>query len=621
HIEEVAPKLIAFTNATVHVDARTALPKATLVVKDGKVILVGEKVKIPEGAVVRDMKGSHIWPSLIEPYSTLGPNTNSSEERKAEWKGARHWNGALRAETQAHLVLRHDIQRSADLRKAGFGTAYVHRMDGIARGTSMAIVLDDEDLRKSVIQPDLAAHFSFQKGSSPDNYPNSQMGAIALIRQSFIDANWIADRSQHEEADAVMAALAAQLKGRIVVEAADRNEVLRWAKILNEFQLPAIIKGGGDEYARIDRIRAIGMPMLIPMSLPEAYDVKDPFDAQEVSFARLKHWEYAPFNAAILDSAQVQFAFTTHGRKDLKDFWRDLRRMVLCGLDSARAIEAFTIDPARFFGMDDRIGSLREGMIANFMITSDHLLAEKNQIKENWVHGKRFVFIDADEIRMTGSYDLNLAGDIFQLDVTDMDGRVEAFVRKAGEADSLRVKAELSRRGTIVSLSFPSRQDPATITRLSGSIHRDGGLWEGQGQKPGGSWTPWSAIRKAAKVPNGKGNDVSEETALRPVRGPLHHPSTGFGWIEPPLSSTTIFRNATVWTGTSGKLLKTDVIIHQGRIHSIGTALDINSIFPGRNKPDILEIDGPGLHLTAGIVDEHSHIAISGGVNESGYMI
>ena len=621
HVEDVAPKLIAFTNAVVHVDPGTVIAKGVLVVKDGKVISASADGKVPQGAFVRDLKGAHIWPSLIEPYCDLGLPASSSDERKSEWKGARHWNGALRADTRAHVLVRNDEKRSEELRKAGFGTVFTHRMDGIARGTSAALLLDDGDMRRSVIQPDLAAHFSFRKGSSPDDHPNSLMGSIALLRQTFLDAKWVAGLARPEQTDAVLMEISTQLKGRIVVEAADRNDVLRWGKILDEFQLPALVKGAGDEYARIDQVRKLALPMLIPIALPESYDVQDPFDAQEVSFARLKHWEYAPFNPALLDSAGIPFAFTTHGRSDLKHFWRDMRRIVVCGLDTARAIAAFTTDPARFFGIDDRVGALRPGMIANFLVTTGHLLDENNRITENWVNGERFILSTDDQIRMVGTYDLNLAGSSMQLDVIEKGPGVEAFVRKHGDPDSLRVKTSLTREGTIVSLAFATREDPSAITRLTGSIHRDGGLWEGQGQRAGGAWFAWSAIRKAAK-PGSNNKTTSAPAAQVPIRGPIHHPLTGLGWTDPPQRTTVLFRNATVWTnGAKGILRNTDVLIHEGKIHAIGERLDAAAIFPGRHKPTVFEVDASGRHLTCGIVDEHSHIAISRGVNESGHAI
>ena len=54
---------------------------------------------------------------------------------------------------------------------------------------------------------------------------------------------------------------------------------------------------------------------------------------------------------------------------------------------------------------------------------------------------------------------------------------------------------------------------------------------------------------------------------------------------------------------------------------SIGASLNPAIIFPGRIKPTVVEIDATGKHLTTGIIDEHSHIAISRGVNEGSSAI
>ncbi len=628
HIQDVAPSLFAFTNCVLHVDARTTVIKATLVIKDGKVLAAGEKVSIPTGAVVRDLKGMHVWPALIEPYSDLGLPASTNEERKSEERAARHWNGALRADAHAHHLLNLDPKQVAELRKQGFGAVFTHRMDGIARGTSAAVLLSNDEPQKAVLQSDLAAHFSFRKGSSTDGFPSSQMGAIALIRQSFMDARWYAAQLQPAETDAVLAALAHQLKGRIVLEAGDRNELLRWVRILDEFQLPAIIKGDGDEYARLASIRNTGMPLIVPFALPEAYDVEDPYDAQEVSFARLKHWEMAPYNAMMLDTARVPFALTAHGRKDLKGLWKDLRKLVACGLDSARAIELLTIDPARLFGVDDRLGALRPGMFANFLISSQHLLNEQNTIHETWVDGKRFVISDTDAPNLKGTYELNLAAEIWTLEMKGEGDKLEARVRRPGDADSLAVKARFERQGPVISLSWAPKGEPEALIRLNGSIHANGGLWDGQGQKPGGQWFVWSALRKAKSendkgsgngIPGGAVSAEADTTTLKkPVDpGAITYPLVGFGWTGMPRQETVLFRNATVWTNAEqGILRRADVLVHQGKVHAIGEGLDASTIFLGRNKPTVVEVDATGKHITTGIVDEHSHIAISRGVNE-----
>lgn len=622
HVVNTAPATFAFTNATLHTDARTTLRKATLLVKDGEVVAAGIDVAIPPGAVVRDLEGLHIWPALIEPYSDLGLPASTAEERKAEIRAARHWNAALRADARAHELYTSQTERAAKLREQGFGMVITHRMDGIAQGTSAAVLLNDEEPLKSIVRPDLAAHFSFRKGSSTDPYPSSLTGSIALLRQAFLDARWYTTMTGPKEADAVLEALGIGLQGRVVCEAGDRNDVLRWAGILQEFELPGIIKGSGDEYARLAEIKATGLPLIIPFNLPEAYDVDDPYDALEVSFARLKHWELAPYNAALLDSAQIPFALTTNGRKEPSGLWKELRKLVACGLDSSRAIEALTTDPARLFGLDDRYGALRSGMAANFIITSQHLLHEKNIVHETWVAGKRFMHDDPARSNIQGTYDLNLVDAIWIMQITGERDKQEVTVRRASEVDSLAVKARLDRQGNVVSLSFAPKDQPSGLIRLNGTVHADGGLWDGQGQRPGGNWFSWSALRKASKSGSKAGPSDTSKVASTPQRGAINYPLVGMGWLQAPQQGTTVFRNATVWTNTSqGVLRKTDVLIHEGKVLAIGEKLDPAAIFPGKKKPTVLEVDATGKHLTCGIVDEHSHIAISRGVNEGSHHL
>jgi formylmethanofuran dehydrogenase subunit A len=58
-----------------------------------------------------------------------------------------------------------------------------------------------------------------------------------------------------------------------------------------------------------------------------------------------------------------------------------------------------------------------------------------------------------------------------------------------------------------------------------------------------------------------------------------------------------------------GILTETDVLVKNGKIAAIG-----NNLWCFSNI-----IDAKGKHLTSGIIDEHSHIAISSGVNEGGH--
>ena len=61
----------AFTNATIVKDAQTTLSNATMVIRDGKITEVGEKVIVPQGAQVIDASGKFLMPGIIDCHSHI----------------------------------------------------------------------------------------------------------------------------------------------------------------------------------------------------------------------------------------------------------------------------------------------------------------------------------------------------------------------------------------------------------------------------------------------------------------------------------------------------------------------------------------------------------------------
>lgn len=619
---DMAKVPVAFTHATVHVSAGEAIKDAMLLIQDDRIVAVGTRVELPKGCVVRDLTGMHLWPALIDPYSDMGLPVPKEAEPE---RGAHFWNPAIRPSRDAGGLYEPDEERAAALREQGFATVVAHRMDGIARGTGAAVMLAGRTVEEDVLVPRASAHFSFRKGTSVDPYPSSLVGSIALLRQALYDARWYGTQGHREQSDLDLQALNDQLTLPLVFEAGDRNDVMRIARIGGEFGVRFIVRGNGDEYARLVEVDATDQPLIIPLTLPDAPDVEDPFDALEVSLERLKGWELAPFNAGMLDRSGVTFAFTPQGLKEPGDLWANLRRMVRCGLDSAAAIRALTSTPAELFGLNDRLGDLSTGKLASFLITSDHLLAEKNAIHETWVAGRRFLIRaePGDDIR--GTYDLNLRDVILKLEVSGVRDRPEATVMRP-PPDSTKVKAEVTRSGDLITLVFHGRKfGMAGSVRLNGIVHRESGIWDGQGQLPGGGWIAWSAVRSADGAGE-EGRKEKEKNILDSLwsapPGAVWAPFAAYGSTDTLKASTVIFRHATVWTnGPRGILRDADVCVHQGRIKAVGQGLAIGTLFPDRSRPDVMEVDATGKHLTCGIIDEHSHIAIQRGVNEGGQAI
>jgi imidazolonepropionase-like amidohydrolase len=96
-------------------------------------------------------------------------------------------------------------------------------------------------------------------------------------------------------------------------------------------------------------------------------------------------------------------------------------------------------------------------------------------------------------------------------------------------------------------------------------------------------------------------------------------PNKAFGFKNTPQHKNVLFKNATIWTNeTEGILQNSDVLISKGKIIAIGGLLSPLDYF---KEGEFEIIDASKLHLTSGIIDEHSHIAISRGVNEGSQAV
>ena len=244
--------------------------------------------------------------------------------------------------------------------------------------------------------------------------------------------------------------------------------------------------------------------------------------------------------------------------------------------------------------------------MANFIITSDSLFKKDNIIYENWIEGRQYIVSRVDAVSLAGVY--NLAGDGLggiTLRVTGKPGAYMLNVQRTG-ADSVRAQGTFTRTGDMINLYFDLKNKPAGSIRLSGYISSVSPITlTGNAVLPDGTATNWTATYTGPPV-----STPDRIAAVKPnlTVGPVMYPFAAYGNTELPTTENVLFKNATVWTNEKDGILKnTDVRIENGKIKAIGKNLSA-----GNAKV----IDATGKHITAGIVDEHSHIAITGGVNE-----
>lgn len=603
----------AFINARIFVDYKTVVDSATLLIRDGKIEDAGRGIKIPDGGVVYDLKGKNIYPSLIDMYTDYGiPEIKNETTRnrrtdgpqmQTDKAGAYNWNQAIKPEINAKDLFVHDEKSAETLRKMGFGCVMTLSKDGIARGSSAIVTLGDGKENNQFVKDVAAANYSFNKGTSTQNYPSSLMGSIALIRQTYYDGQWYAKTNGAQEYNISLDAWNKLQSLPQIFEVHDKLSVLRADKIAKEFGTSYIIKGAGDEYQRLNEIKVTNSSLIIPLNFPPAYDVDDPYDALQVNLADMKHWELAPANPSSLQKAGINFAVTTSDLKDKADFWKNLRKAIDYGLSDTTALKSLTYTPAQLLKVSDKVGSLKKGMLANFLITSKSLFDKDNIIYDNWINGKRYQLNDFELKDIRGNYNL-IIGNLPQMKLTVTNDL--ATPQLTLEEDSNMIKVNISRMGNQITIQFESKKsDHKGSIRLGGYLQNNNeGYWQGTGQLPNGEWVSWNALRVEPFKPAAKKDSAKVVLDL----GDILYPNMAYGWKEYPKAENILIRNATVWTNEKdGILQNTDVLIQNGKIAQIGKNL---------NAGNAKVIDGTGKHLSPGIVDEHSHIAIQEGVNE-----
>jgi len=605
---DTRPGLFAFTNATIVVNANQTISNGTLLVKGQTIQSVGTGTSVPKGYVVVDLKGKFIYPSLVDAFTTYGlteptraPGGFGGRQSifVSTKKGSYNWNEAIRPETEVRTIFAIDNKKAEEFRKAGFGSVNVISRDGIARGTSAAVTLNDERENSVMLKDQTAANYSFNKGSSQNDYPSSLMGSIALLRQTYYDTQWYA--KQKEEYNISLDNFGKQQNLPQLFEVDGWQNILRADKIAKEFGKQYLIKSTGDEYQRIDVVKATGASLIIPVNFVKAYDVEDPAEARNVTLAQMKDWEMAPTNPAALEKAGIRFSITSYGMENMKDFWTNIRTAIDNGLSQKQALMAITEVPAAMIGISDKAGTLEKGKLANFLITSDSLFKTSNVIYENWVQGKRFVVSKMNVKDLSGIYNLTVDGiGAMTLKIAGTTATIE----RPG-TDSTKTTATLTRNGDWAGISFNLKKNPEGDVRLSGYLSAENPVtFKGESVIAGGILGKWSAVYTAANPEKAK----KDSPKSLPATGNLIFPFVAFGNETAPKQESVLLKNATVWTNEKeGILQNADVLLENGKIKAVGKGLSA-----GTAKV----IDATGKHITAGIVDEHSHIGIAGGVNE-----
>ncbi len=406
--QSAGPGYFAIRNATIHPVSGPAIARGTLVMRGGLIEAVGSDVAVPAGAWAIDGTGLHVYPGLIDALSRWGMPADApavparargaataTADVQFQDDGGPEERASNTSWLKAADLVKPDDAALAAARNAGYTTAVVFPQTGIFAGQGAALNLNGGRAGEMVVLSP-AGQFLTVATRGYATFPGSLMGSFAYIRQMFLDA------THYKKAKAIYAAnprglsrpaYDRSLEGllespRVLLPASRKMEIERMLRFGKELGTPFVLYGGTEAWRSAELLRASGVPLLVDLRWPERDRESDP--ESEESLRTLETREMAPAGPAALAKAGARFAFYAGGVDRPAETRRAVRKAVAVGLAKEAALRAMTLEPARIFGIDDRLGSLEPGKIANLFVTDQEWLEERAKVKMVFVDGRKF---------------------------------------------------------------------------------------------------------------------------------------------------------------------------------------------------------------------------------------
>ena len=401
----------AITNARIVTVSGPVIERGTVVIRNGLIAAAGANVNAPPDARVIDGAGLTVYPGLIDSYTNLalpeaspspspvgGPGAFFAAPPPRPAAGPNSTQPAgLQPEVMVEDVIRPGGNEIESSRNIGITTALTSPRTGIWMGQSALINLSGDTPQQMIVRSPVAMHVGFTplRGT----YPGSLLGVFASLRQMMLDAQRYRDSMQiyersprgtrRPDTDRSLAALVPVIEGRmpVVMMANSEREISRALDLAAEFKLRLIIAGGREADQVAERLAKQNVPVLLSLNLPRRTTSAMP-EADPEPMRVLRERVEAQQTAGKLVKAGVRFAFQSGSLNDMADLFANARRVIENGLQSADAVRAFTIWPAQILGVENQLGSIEVGKIANLTVTRGDLFDRNSRVAHVFIDGR-----------------------------------------------------------------------------------------------------------------------------------------------------------------------------------------------------------------------------------------
>jgi len=401
----------AITNARIVPVSGATIERGTVVIRNGLIAAIGANVTAPPDARVIDGTGLTVYPGLIDSYTNLALPEAAASPSPAGGGGVIFFAApprpaagpnstqppGLQPEVMAEEIIRPGGTEIESSRNIGITTALTVPRTGIWMGQSALINLAGDTPQQMIVRSPVAMHVGFTPLRG--GYPGSLMGVFASLRQMMLDAQRYRDSMQiyertprgmrRPDVDRSLAALIPVIEGRmpVVMLANSEREISRALDLATEFKLRLIIAGGRESDRLTERLVKQNVPVLLSLNLPRRTTAAMP-EADPEPLRVLRERVAAQQTAGKLAKAGVRFAFESGSLTNISDLMVNVGHAIENGLQTTDALRAFTISPAKIFGVENQLGSIEVGKIANLTVTRGDLFDRNSRVAHVFIDGR-----------------------------------------------------------------------------------------------------------------------------------------------------------------------------------------------------------------------------------------
>lgn len=368
-------------NAQVHSSGQAPVLRDVLI-RSNLIAAVGAALQAPAGAQVLDAAGSALTPGLFDAYTQLGITEIEGVAETGDDSNQDERFGASLSvidglNPRSVLIA---IQRIEGLTRAMSAPSPGERA-GLFAGLGAVVNLSGG---ANFVTAPRAAMFVQSGELAAKLIGGSRLAAFALLRESFEEVRNPKLWSGRPSRDPLLspleaAALKPVLEGRVplvvsVNRAADIEALLHLA---DEYKFKPILYGAAEAHLLAPTLAARKVPVIL-----------DPYANLPNQFESLAARADA---AAILQRAGVLIAISggdTHNARNIRQL---AGNAVAHGLSHADALAAITRNPARIYGLGDKLGSIEPGKIADLVLWDGDPLEVTSFAKQVFIDGRAVV--------------------------------------------------------------------------------------------------------------------------------------------------------------------------------------------------------------------------------------